>query len=301
MSRIYTHAGAAREHAHNLCRCAKCGVTAECTPAFDFVGDPGQPLLCSDCTGFWMRNDLPANPERAARWIEPDDKANTATVHVGDALDWLRSLPSESADGFVTDPPYTAAGGNSNGRSSAHDHQFWSFWFSAVFAEMARVTRPDGCGFIFSDWRMMGPMSAAIRGGIDRHTARGWEASQAIVWDRESIGLGQPFRSAFEMILFVRGPKWKHDPDTIPRNIGTVLHHRWPYGRHEHHSAEKPVELLDRLVRWCVPNGGAVLDPFAGSGSAGVAAVSAGRRYLGCEILADDAAVAERRIREVSR
>jgi site-specific DNA-methyltransferase (adenine-specific) len=49
------------------------------------------------------------------------------------------------------------------------------------------------------------------------------------------------------------------------------------------HPTVKPVELMRWLVRLVVPPGGLVLDPFAGSGSTGIAAVLEGRTFLGIE------------------
>src|SRR5690606_153505 len=46
------------------------------------------------------------------------------------------------------------------------------------------------------------------------------------------------------------------------------------------HEAQKPVSLMQALIELSTPEGGIVLDPFAGSGSTGVAAVRAGRRCL---------------------
>jgi site-specific DNA-methyltransferase (adenine-specific) len=46
------------------------------------------------------------------------------------------------------------------------------------------------------------------------------------------------------------------------------------------HIAVKPIELMRHLVRLVAPKGGLVLDPFAGSGSTGVAAVLEGADYL---------------------
>ncbi len=55
---------------------------------------------------------------------------------------------------------------------------------------------------------------------------------------------------------------------------------RW---RRNVHPTVKPIELMRWLVRLAVPEGGVVLDPFAGSGSTGVATVLEGRQFLGVE------------------
>lgn len=53
--------------------------------------------------------------------------------------------------------------------------------------------------------------------------------------------------------------------------------------RDKHHMVGKPTPLLEELVQWVEP-GGIVFDPFMGSGTAGVAAINQGRRFVGCEI-----------------
>jgi site-specific DNA-methyltransferase (adenine-specific) len=63
----------------------------------------------------------------------------------------------------------------------------------------------------------------------------------------------------------------------------------------------KPTALMRWLVRLITPPGGLVLDPFAGSGSTGKAAVLEGCRFLGIEQDADYAAIAEARIDQASR
>ncbi len=49
------------------------------------------------------------------------------------------------------------------------------------------------------------------------------------------------------------------------------------------HQTQKPVELMAQLVNVVAPVGGLVCDPFAGSGTTGVAALSIGRRFVGIE------------------
>ena len=53
--------------------------------------------------------------------------------------------------------------------------------------------------------------------------------------------------------------------------------------RRNAHPTVKPVALMRWLVRLASPPGGLVLDPFAGSGSTGVACLAEGRRFLGIE------------------
>jgi site-specific DNA-methyltransferase (adenine-specific) len=52
---------------------------------------------------------------------------------------------------------------------------------------------------------------------------------------------------------------------------------------HNTHPTVKPLSLMRWLIRLAVPPGGVVLDPFAGSGSTGIAAVLEDRVFLGIE------------------
>jgi modification methylase len=65
---------------------------------------------------------------------------------------------------------------------------------------------------------------------------------------------------------------------------------------HAAHPTQKPQSLLDRIVRMACPPGGLVLDPFFGTGTTGVAAQAAGRRWVGIERDADMAELARNRI-----
>ncbi len=68
-------------------------------------------------------------------------------------------------------------------------------------------------------------------------------------------------------------------------------------GNHPHH---KPFGVLEPLVRWYSKPGDLVLDPFAGSGSIATASVRLGRRVASIELVAEWAAVAQRRVRELA-
>ena len=63
-----------------------------------------------------------------------------------------------------------------------------------------------------------------------------------------------------------------------------------------HHPTVKPIRLMRWLCRLVTPPGGLVVDPFAGSGSTGVAAVLEGFAFTGCELDEGHAAIARARI-----
>jgi DNA modification methylase len=214
------------------------------------------------------------------------------TLFRGDFL----TCPPVAGDVFLTDPPYARAGGVHSGRTEkvtlatpmGGADQFWLHWFSAVARRLARSCAPSGCGFVFTDYRTAGLVEQAFAA-----SETGWRMTQCLVWDRDAIGMGAPFRSAHELIAFCRGPAFAW---AGRRDLGNVLRFRWPYGVHPHHPAEKPVALLRFLIEATTWPGQAVLDPFAGSGSTLVAAKQCGRRALGVEAEERHCATSVRRL-----
>ena len=63
------------------------------------------------------------------------------------------------------------------------------------------------------------------------------------------------------------------------------------------HPTVKPVDLMRQLVRLITPAGGVVLDPYLGSGTTGVAAISTGFQFVGIELDKAHMAKARRRVR----
>mgnify|MGYP002868678165 CR=1 FL=1 len=66
----------------------------------------------------------------------------------------------------------------------------------------------------------------------------------------------------------------------------------------ERHPTQKPVDLLEYLIRTYTNEGELVLDATMGSGSTGVAAVNTGRNFIGFETEARFYEIAQRRINE---
>lgn len=133
----------------------------------------------------------------------------------------------------------------------------------------------------------------------DALQAGGWVWRGIVPWDKtEQV---RPTRGRFrpqsEFVIW-----GSSGPMPLDRPVSVLPGaYRVPVDRREkRHMTGKPVELLRQLVRICEP-GGIVLDPFAGSGSTGVAALLEGYRFLGCELSPFYAGVAKEWLAEAER
>lgn len=202
--------------------------------------------------------------------------ARWCVVVASDCLDVLRGLPAGAVHAVVTDPPY-ASTGDSSSVVSTHgvtlvpvEVQFYEAWAREHLREWVRVLRVDGAAWFTCDWR--GAMVfdlAAHKIGVRRPVVG--------VWDREGLGMGYLLRHVWEAFVVVPMPKFERRKTDEP----DLWRHRWTIGdRSGEHAAEKPVTLMRRAVELVTSPGDVVLDPFAGSGSTGVAALDAGRRVI---------------------
>lgn len=235
-----------------------------------------------------------AHSEASTVHLEPYWEQDRLTIYHGDCLRVLAGIPDGSIHSIVTDPPFTFAGGISNGFSSRADSQFFEHWLVDVFVHLYRVSRPEAAWFLWADWRSVTVYDAALqKAAPDYHNAR-W-VSQVLIHDREMVGMGSPFRNQTDWIALVRGKKTDFG-ERIPNDQPNILHSYWYYGKHEHHPAEKDPVLAERLVRWLTPEGGTVLDPFMGGGATLLGAEKAGCRAIGIDREIDYCQVAARRL-----
>lgn len=236
----------------------------------------------------------------------------TLAVHTGDAVEILRALPASSCAAIITDPPY---GTTSLGWDSG---QAWP----DLWREFARLLQPGGNVLVFSAQPFTTDLIASRRAWyryeiIWRKTTatRFLDANRRPLQTHEAIQVFGPGRGFYEpQKVFVgnRGKNADRKPNVAAmyqagvgatsyrdngwRHPTTVVDFAKPPRVGALHPTEKPVPLMRWLVRSFVPLGGLVLDPFAGSGSTGVAARLEGRRFVGVEIDPSYAAAANSRI-----
>lgn len=225
------------------------------------------------------------------------------TVHQGDALAWLQALPAGYADAIVTDPPYSSGGMMRSDRIGTtrtkytgdktaspyvdfsgdnRDQRGWAYWMALWLGEALRATKPGGVCLIFSDWRQLSAAGDSLQAG-------GWVTRGIIPWikpdSRPQLGR---FTQNAEFVVWGSNGPMPAEGECLP---GYYLARAPRASEGREHITQKPVDVMRSLVR-IAPRGGLVIDPFAGSGTTGVACVHEGRRFVGCEISPEHHAVA---------
>jgi site-specific DNA-methyltransferase (adenine-specific) len=210
-----------------------------------------------------------------------------------DAVAFLRGLPSESVDLVVTDPAYEslekhrAVGTTtrlkvSQGSSNPWFHIFPNARFAELFSEVYRVLKRDTHFYLMCDQE-----TAFIAKPIAEEV--GFKFWKPLVWDKKSIGMGYHYRARYEFILFFEKGKRRL------ANLGTADVLEVPRVRGGY-PAEKPSALSQILIEQSSAAGDLVVDPFMGSGSSGVAALTVGRRYAGNDVSDDSLKLARERL-----
>ena len=234
--------------------------------------------------------------------MEMPTAENPVVVHQGDCLDLLRRLPDGCVDAVITDPPYGVgyeAGGKPAGpatRTLGHvawdsiigDDEVRTEWLTEAF----RVLRPGSALYLCCRW----DVEPEWRAGL---VAAGFTVKQRLTWHKRVGGKGDltgTYAPTVEDVLFAT--KGRHELNHRPPSlldVGCVP--TWEFRYHPH---QKPVELPALLIKASTQPGDVVLDPFAGSGTTGLACLRWDRRFIGCELDPTHYATAVRRLDHAS-
>jgi site-specific DNA-methyltransferase (adenine-specific)/modification methylase len=191
------------------------------------------------------------------------EQIGRATLYLGDCRDILPTLPR--VDLVCTDPPY-GLGIAANPVRQAHAKRDWDSDVPAAELIAACITAGD---------------SAILWGG----NYFGLPPAQCfLVWDKV-----QP--ADFSLAMCEQAWTNLKRPAKLYRQRVTEYS--------KEHPTQKPVKLM----RWCldlIPEAETILDPFMGSGTTGVAALHAGRAFIGIERDPSYFEIACRRIREAN-
>ena len=227
--------------------------------------------------------------------MKPYWSDDRVSLYLGDCREVLPALML-AADCVVTDPPY--------GETSLA----WDRWPEGWLATTAGVTSSIWCfGSLrmffdhlpeFAAWRMSHEVIwKKPRGGVAHRDRFARHHEYAVHWYRgewadvyhDQQRMARPGVDKGSVHRGETGPAWNGSrrantwTDDGTRALPAILECQTMRMRGVH-PTEKPVGILDPLIRYACPPGGLVLDPFAGSGSTLDAARCTGRRAIGVEI-----------------
>jgi len=215
------------------------------------------------------------------------------SINKGDAVQWLRNLGAASVDLIVTDPPYEslekhrAIGTTTRLKHSKASSNEWfeifpNARFEELFSECFRVLKKNRHFYLFCDQETMfvaKPIAEAV----------GFRFWKPLIWDKQKIGMGYHYRCRYEVVLFFEKGKRKLNDLSIPDIIqASRIHNGYP--------AEKPVAVSETLIKQSTDLGELVIDPFMGSGSVGLAALTSKRQFMGNDLCDEAVRVSKARL-----
>lgn len=226
----------------------------------------------------------------------------------------MHQIPDHSLHLMVTSPPYNATKTYDQDLSLQEYLQL----LQDVFAETYRVLVYGGRACVnianlgrrpyipLSDYisQMMIEIGFKMRGEIIWRKGAG--AGVSMAWGSWKSASNPVLRDTHEYILvFSKGSYARKKPEGKENTIERDQFMEWTKSvwtmntesaKKIGHPAPFPVELPYRLIQLYTYSGDIILDPFIGSGSTAIAALKAGRKYIGYEIDADYIHLAEQRI-----
>lgn len=222
-----------------------------------------------------------------------------------DAVASMKKWPAGVIDACITDPPYNIAK-KKRGLSwafSSHvtmdskwdrfsDDDYTDFTL-AWLQQVCRVTKVNGNIFIFGSYHNIYRIGAIAQ-------YLNLRIINSIIWAKPNA---QPnitcrmFTESTEQIIWLcnnvdkRATKWTFNyAQTKEMNDGKQMRNFWQipttpkserqFGKHP---SQKPLALMERIIRAATAPGDVVLDCFAGSGSTLVACKRLGRKFVGIE------------------
>lgn len=231
------------------------------------------------------------------------------TLVLGECLDILKDIKSETIDLIFVDPPYNLGkdfGNNKDKWSSAEEYVEWcKKWIDECF----RVLKNEGTIYLMTATQFM-PY-------LDIYVSEKYNVLSRIIWSYDSSGVQSKkiYGSLYEPILMAnknkknkytfnkedilveaktgakrnlinyrKTPPQPYSSQKVPGNVWEFSRVRYLMEEYENHPTQKPEKLLERIILASSNKGEVILDPFSGSFTTCSVAKKLGRKSIGIEI-----------------
>ena len=225
-----------------------------------------------------------------------------------DVLEALDLIPDESIDLIFADPPYNIGkdfAGCKDKWTSDEAYLDWSYrWIDKCIQKL----KPTGAFYVMTSTQFMPYFDLYIRNKM--------YILSRIIWSYDSSGVQAKrfFGSLYEPILFCvknknnytfntddilveaktgstrklidyrKDPPQPYNTQKVPGNVWNINRVRYRMDEYENHPTQKPVALLERIIKASSDVGDTIMDPFSGSFTTGYVAKTLNRNFIGIEL-----------------
>lgn len=250
--------------------------------------------------------------------MEPDFKSidSKISVYNADCFDVMRDIEKSSVDMIFVDPPYFLSNGGvtcSSGQMVSVNKGRWDSEVDPIKIHRFNIKWLSACKQLLKDngtiW-VSGTRHNIYSVGFAMHQL-GFKLLNDITWSKPNPPPNlscRYFTHSTETILWAtKSNKSKYTfnyADMKKENGDKQMKSVWEFTApkkseklHGKHPTQKPIALLERIIKASTNIGDLVLDPFNGSGTTGVACVNLERQYIGIELEKDYFELSTKRIK----
>lgn len=246
---------------------------------------------------------------------------NQQIIISGDAIEVLKNqIADNSVDLIFVDPPYNIGKdfcGLKDRWKTEEDYLAWCYqWIELCINKL----KDNGSLYIMTSTQFMPFFDLFIR--------KRMTILSRLVWYYDSSGVQARnyYGSMYEPILFCvkdknnytfnsqeimveaktgakrklidyrKNPPQVYSPEKVPGNVWEFARVRYRMDEYENHPTQKPIALLERIIKASSNKGDLVLDPFSGSFTTSYVAQKLGRRSIGIEIQEEYVKIGLRRL-----
>lgn len=230
-----------------------------------------------------------------------------------DCLIGLTELSDVCVDLVVTDPPYNIGSHMKSRGSGIHrlrENHFstcdwdniceaeWLYNMDKMATELFRVVKNGGAVVVFMSIIKVGSIKDIFeKAGFYYKTTGIWHKTNPMPRNMNLSFIN----STESWVYFTKGKpsgKFNNDKKAIHDFFETGL---TPASEKKHgkHPTQKPLKLIESLIKLLSDEGDVILDPFLGSGTTAVAAKKLNRRFFGFELESEYITIAEKRLKDI--
>lgn len=212
-------------------------------------------------------------------------------IKLGDCLELIRQIPTNSIDCIITDPPY-----GMDFQSGYRKEKYIKIqndtnldWLKPFLLESNRVLKDNSHFYIFCSYHNLDLFMLEVK--------KLFNLKNILVWVKNNTSMGDlegDYAPQYEFIIFIQKGRRLLN--------GTRKSNVLNYDRtnNKYHPTEKPLELIRFLVRNSTNTNELILDPFMGSGTTAVTCKELKRDFIGFEIEEEHFKTTEKRLKQVN-